>query len=52
MCVQRAADVSFHGTKSEGNDPMWVVRDCQTVRFLGHGGNAKGVPHGAVFSRR
>ena len=44
-----SADVSFHGTKYEGNDPMFIVRDCGTVRFLGHGGNAKGVPGRGLF---
>lgn len=47
--VSRAADVTFFGTKYEGNDPMFVVRDCGTVRFMGHGGNGKGLPGASLF---
>jgi len=41
--------VSIFGTKCEGNEPMLLVRDCDDVLLFGHGGNAKGLPGGALF---
>ncbi len=47
--LRGARNVSIYGTKYEGNDPMLVVRDCDRIRLFGHGGNAKGLPGGALF---
>jgi hypothetical protein len=41
--------ISIFGTKYEGNHPMLLVRDCDDIRLFGHGGNAKGLPGGALF---
>jgi hypothetical protein len=44
-----ARHISIFGTKYEGNHPMLLVRDCDDIRLFGHGGNAKGMPGGALF---
>ncbi|MCX5685104.1 MAG: hypothetical protein NT049_15680, partial [Planctomycetota bacterium] len=41
--------VSFFGTKYEGNDPMLVIRDSDQIRLFGHGGNAKGRAEASLF---
>jgi hypothetical protein len=47
--LQGAKDVTFFGTKHEGNEPMLIVEDSDHVRLFGHGGNAKGRPGAALF---
>ncbi len=47
--LRGARNVRIFGTKYEGNHPMLLVRDCDDVRLFGHGGNAKGLPGGALF---
>lgn len=44
-----AKRVSIFGTKYEGNQPMMLVRRCEEIRLIGHGGNGKGLPGGELF---
>ncbi len=47
--LRGARHVWIFGTKYEGNHPMLLVRECDDIRLFGHGGNAKGLPGGALF---
>lgn len=47
--LRGASNVSFFGTKYEGNQPMLSFRDCDRIRLFGHGGNAKGRPDASLF---
>lgn len=47
--LRGAKQVSIFGTKDEGNQPMILARQCDYVRFIGHGGNAKGLPGNCLF---
>lgn len=47
--LRGARHISFFGAKYEGNNPMLIFRDCDRVRFFGHGGNAKGRADASLF---
>ncbi|MBM4017046.1 MAG: hypothetical protein FJ288_01755 [Planctomycetes bacterium] len=47
--LRGSRDIAIFGTKYEGNHPMLVVSDCDRICLFGHGGNAKGLPGGALF---
>ena len=47
--LRGAKQVSFFGTKYEGNEPMLVIRDSDRIRLFGHGGNAKGRADASLF---
>lgn len=47
--LRGARHVWIFGTKYEGNSPMLLVRGCDDICLFGHGGNAKGLPGGALF---
>ena len=47
--LRGARNVSFFGTKYEGNHPMLTISDSDHIRLFGHGGNAKGLPDASLF---
>ncbi len=47
--LRGARQVSFFGTKYEGNDPILRIGDCDHIRLFGHGGNGKGRAGASLF---
>lgn len=49
MEIRGAKDVSLYGLKSEGNQPILLVRDSNQIRMFGYGGNASARPGTTLF---
>ena len=45
-------DMTVFGIKTENNSSFMLLKDCDTVRLLGHGGIATSPPGGAQYAFR